>query len=86
MELADPKTIASLVSSRNPIQTPDARKTGTIKRSQSMRHTCTCGTCNTCVDNAKWERIYREKFEDTAYYGHRPVPVGSSLSWLSVQR
>ena len=31
---------------------------GTKKR----KETCKCGTCSECIENAKWERIFDEKF------------------------
>jgi hypothetical protein len=34
--------------------------------------TCRCQRCPTCIDNARWERIFREKFADPNYYA-RPV-------------
>jgi hypothetical protein len=29
---------------------------------------CNCQRCATCIDNARWERIFREKFADPYYY------------------
>jgi hypothetical protein len=29
---------------------------------------CHCGTCRVCLDNARWERIFREKFATAEYY------------------
>jgi hypothetical protein len=29
---------------------------------------CTCGTCKQCLENARWERIFNEKFGDPDYY------------------
>jgi hypothetical protein len=34
----------------------------------TKKRICECGTCWTCLDNARWERIYREKFADPDYY------------------
>lgn len=39
---------------------------------------CTCGACPWCVDNARWERIYKEKFEDPKYYSRDREPRGGS--------
>jgi|SRR5579871_1902206 len=41
---------------------------------------CTCGTCKWCVDNARWERIFEEKFADPSYYGGLHVRQNSTLS------
>src|SRR5579863_1830437 len=30
---------------------------------------CQCGSCQRCLDNAKWDRIFNEKFADPGYYG-----------------
>ena len=46
--------------------------------SRRMRR-CTCGTCARCADNARWERIFREKFADPAYYADRPIRSQSPL-------
>lgn len=29
---------------------------------------CTCQVCAICIDNARWERIFQEKFADPDYY------------------
>jgi hypothetical protein len=28
---------------------------------------CRCGVCPACLDNARWERIFQQKFADPAY-------------------
>jgi hypothetical protein len=43
---------------------------------------CRCGECRNCEDNARWERIFNEKFADPDYYAATPTRNGSSLSWL----
>ena len=43
---------------------------------------CKCGRCQRCQDNARWERIFKEKFEDPTYYtrpSSRATNMGSSL-------
>jgi hypothetical protein len=44
-----------------------------------QRH-CICGTCATCLDNARWERVFRDKFEDPDYYKPRSLRQESSLN------
>ena len=44
---------------------------------------CSCGRCAMCLDNAKWERVFNEKFADPNYYKAASTRGGSSLSWLS---
>jgi hypothetical protein len=41
-----------------------------------------CGRCWRCLDNARWERIFNEKFADPDYYTATATRNGSSLSWL----
>ncbi len=37
-------------------------------RSNADRRPCQCGVCRVCISNARWERLYNEKFADPAYY------------------
>ena len=46
------------------------------------RKQCQCGSCGTCLDNARWEAIFNAKFADPDYYKARPVRGGSSLDWM----
>jgi hypothetical protein len=39
-----------------------------------------CGRCVRCLDNARWERIFREKFADPTYYEERLVKYTSPLA------
>ena len=49
-----PKKRATSVSTA---QTPQFGQRGIVARKQ-----CSCGRCRECVDNARWERIFLEKF------------------------
>jgi len=31
---------------------------------------CRCGQCRNCQENARWERIFQEKFANSDYYHH----------------
>ena len=31
---------------------------------------CKCGQCRNCLENARWERIFQEKFANADYYHH----------------
>jgi len=31
---------------------------------------CHCGECRNCQENARWERIFQEKFANSDYYHH----------------
>ncbi|HTT61005.1 MAG TPA: hypothetical protein VMG35_04160 [Bryobacteraceae bacterium] len=35
---------------------------------------CQCGECRTCQENARWERIFQEKFANSDYY-HRDIRI-----------
>jgi len=34
------------------------------------RGRCQCGQCRYCLENARWERIFQEKFANSDYYHH----------------
>jgi hypothetical protein len=85
MELADPSIITALFPetgegvnrqpySRRPKSSGQKRRGPVAKRI-----VCRCGECSTCHDNAKWERIFREKFEDPFYYSRWQERSGSAL-------
>lgn len=40
---------------------------------------CNCGRCWICLDNARWERIFQEKFADPNYYTGLPIRHRSAL-------
>jgi hypothetical protein len=44
------------------------------------RKYCQCGQCRQCLENARWERIFAEKFADPDYYTGPVVRSGSSLT------
>lgn len=50
-----------------------------IPRSRRRQH-CECGQCRWCLDNARWDRIFNEKFADPAYYGRLVVRHNSTLA------
>ncbi|MGO4882383.1 MAG: hypothetical protein ACLP59_16365 [Bryobacteraceae bacterium] len=42
---------------------------------------CNCGQCRNCQENARWERIFQEKFANSDYYHHEiRVRYASPLS------
>jgi hypothetical protein len=91
MELADPRMIEELMAtharisgarqvrrkrcSPPPAASMEAARCPKVKR-------CRCGTCARCVEEARWERIFNERFADPNYYKNRPTTFGSSLGWL----
>jgi hypothetical protein len=70
-------------SSRNDVRSPDAGKAFAKVLSlpkRLRRHGCACGECQTCLENARWERIFNEKFADHSYYQDRGPQFSSPLS------
>jgi len=65
-------------------------KAGKMKRERSapkriessVRHRwpCRCGLCQTCIDYARGERIFNEKFVDAQYYGGLQLSHRSPLA------
>jgi len=45
------------VTSVSTAQTPQFGQRAIVARKQ-----CLCGRCRECVDNARWDRIFKEKF------------------------
>ena len=50
--------------------------------SNSRKMRCKCGQCRQCLEDARWERIFAEKFEDPSYYSrsidtHMSSPLAS---------
>ena len=43
---------------------------------------CACRQCKVCQDNARWDRVFNEKFVDPDYYLPRHITQGSSLASL----
>ena len=41
---------------------------------------CRCGVCRVCAEEARWEKVFREKFADPTYYGDRPPRFSSPLA------
>ena len=85
MELASPESIRALMPvERNP--TPVCRRRGApdsvrpANRNRRMR--CKCGRCPQCLDDARWERIFAEKFADPDYYARRLTWIASPLTSL----
>jgi hypothetical protein len=52
-----------------------------VARGRQGRY-CQCGACKWCRENARWGRIFQEKFADPTYYGRIEVRYGSALAEL----
>jgi hypothetical protein len=92
MELADPRMIEELmashlrVSSARPLRkkrcVPAPEANLAASRCPKAKR-CRCGVCPRCLEDARWDRIFNEKFADPNYYRNRPSQFGSSLGWLA---
>jgi hypothetical protein len=45
-----------------------------------LRQRCSCGHCKCCLGNARWDRIFKEKFDSPSYYGGLVVRHNSTLA------
>lgn len=84
MELSSPESIAAFLNTdarRVPARTRSAMDTSRIQR-KARRVRCQCGQCSQCTENARWERIFAEKFSDPDYYARRGVQGSSPLTSL----
>lgn len=71
MELSSPDSIRALIAAfGNPTLAARCQGAPNVARaaSRGRRIRCTCGHCRQCLDNARWERIFVEKFADPNYY------------------
>jgi len=41
-----------------------------LPRARRSAGRCHCGQCRNCLENARWERIFQEKFANADYYHH----------------
>jgi hypothetical protein len=41
------------------------------RKNGNSRQGCRCRQCDACIDNARWERIFQEKFADPLYYSKK---------------
>ena len=87
MELADPRLIEELRRGRTRARTPGPRmrrpkaEERVYQPPYAMGPRCRCGLCATCVENARWERIFEQKFADPGYYTRGPaIPHNSPLT------
>jgi hypothetical protein len=88
MELADPRTLQELCEAharisqgRRPGRRPGAQTRVTASPCPKVKR-CHCGVCFRCQEDARWERIFNERFADPDYYSERPTPFGSTMAWL----
>jgi hypothetical protein len=49
-------------------------------RPQRRRRNCRCGQCERCLEDARWEKIFNEKFADPYYYAPLQLHQRSTLA------
>ncbi|MBZ5575011.1 MAG: hypothetical protein LAP40_00460 [Acidobacteriia bacterium] len=81
VELSDSQEIAALLASQPQPQRPPTTPRARLSTRSGRRHRCQCGGCPACAENARWDKIFNEKFADPNYYKAQPIRHTSSLSW-----
>jgi len=66
---------SSMLEAPKPVAAPASPGTKVKQRQH-----CRCGACKWCIDNARWDRIFNEKFVDHTYYATLPMRRSSSLA------
>jgi hypothetical protein len=82
MELTNPEVIAQLLAEqqRTPRRArPTPQPSPMAESRPQIRQRCQCGVCAGCRENARWDRIFKEKFADPDYYSGVAVKFSSSL-------
>jgi hypothetical protein len=85
MQLSTPQTIEALLASFEQPTRGTRHRTPAVIKAKPVRpyrvSGCARGcTCRTCSENARWERIFQEKFADPSYYSNPTTRNGSSLA------
>ncbi len=88
MELADSEMIRILLDPKRGEQSSVAgsmpQRGCAMKPQTPIRRKirCKCGRCRQCIENARWERIFAEKFADPDYYSRPMTHIASPLESL----
>ena len=94
MELADPRLLNQLTEGFKAKQTgrrraPRPRMTTRQASNKTVyggpggkSRRCVCGTCAGCEENARWERVFAEKFADPNYYSGPSIRYSSPLNTI----
>jgi hypothetical protein len=85
MELASPESIRALMQAQGnptPVRRRHGARDGARSASRGPKMRCRCGRCPQCLDNARWDRIFAEKFADPDYYSYRLTRIASPLTSL----
>ena len=87
MDLCDREVISGLMAEcqkarKNVTRRDSPDRSSAVFYPRRKRSMCKCGQCKMCIENARWDRIFNEKFADPNYYAPHPYHFGSSLGWL----
>ena len=85
MELASPESIRALLRAQGdpaPVRRRQGGQEAVAPASRGRKVRCRCGRCPQCLDNARWDRIFAEKFADPDYYARPVTHVASPLTSL----
>ena len=83
MELTDSSFIFAMIAASTKAPSIAPKRAPAPRTYQPrMRTRCECGQCPSCVEAARWERIYQEKFADANYYRRSELRYASPLSSL----
>ena len=66
-------------SERKPKEESKVNMENRSKKGAPPKPGCRCRQCAACMDEARWERIFREKFADPLYYGSQSGRASSPL-------
>jgi hypothetical protein len=84
MELTSPESIRALIASFADLEKRVPQRHGSLDVSRSPRRhqrmTRHCSHCQLCLDNARWERFFAEKFADPTYTSGRVTRMASPLT------
>jgi hypothetical protein len=79
MELANPEIIAQLLAEQRPPRRSRLAATPIRASHPTAKRRCQCGSCAFCTENARWDRIFQEKFADPNYYKGAAIRFSSPL-------
>ena len=77
-DIIDAIAASAVPASRRVWKRSSRRSTPKLRNSRMGR--CKCGHCESCIDDARWERIFNEKFASPEYYGPRIQENWSTLA------
>ena len=84
MELSSPESIHTLMPGYGDpaLRVRRGAQHAAQRARRDRRARCKCGRCRQCLDAARWERIFAEKFADPNYYTRQTTHQASPLTSL----